>query len=85
MVDDKDIDTVLELLPKDACFYWTQASCKRAVPANLVAQKALTHHLTGSSYRNVKDAYKAALMNASPEDFIFIGGSSYIVADLLTP
>ena len=85
MVDDKDIDTVLEVLPKDACFYWTQASCKRAVPANLVAQKALTHHLTGSSYRNVKDAYKAALMNASPEDFIFIGGSSYIVAYLLTP
>ena len=84
MVDDKDIDAVMELLPKHAVFYWTQADNHRAIPADSVAQKAESHQLNGRIYNKVEDAYHAAIADASPDDFIFVGGSSYIVADFLT-
>ena len=84
MVDDKDIDTVMNLLPKDAEYYWTQASTHRAIPAERVAACGESHSLSGHIYNMVYDAYKAALNEAHPDDFIFVGGSSYVVADLLT-
>ena len=84
MVDDKDIDAVMELLPENAVFYWTQADNHRAIAADVVAQKAITHQLTGTSYNKVVDAYQHALQDADKEDFIFVGGSSYVVADFLT-
>lgn len=83
MVDDKDIDSVMALLPTNALYYWTQADNHRAIPADIVAQKGRHHNLNGTVYANVADAYKTALNEASPSDFIFVGGSSYIVADLL--
>lgn len=83
MVDDKDIDAVMELLPKHAVFYWTQADNHRAIPAETVAQKAESHQLNGRIYNKVSDAYQAAIVDASPDDFIFVGGSSYLVADFL--
>ena len=83
MVDDKDIDSVMELLPEDGIFYWTQPSTKRAFPVEKVAEEADKHQLTGKQYPTVEAAYKAALAEADEEDFIFVGGSSYIVADLL--
>ena len=84
MVDDKDIDAVMELLPKHAVFYWTQADNHRAIPAETVAQKAESHQLNGRIYNKVSDAYHAAIADASPDDFIFVGGSSYLVADFLS-
>lgn len=84
MVDDKDLDTVLTLLPKDATFYFTQASTHRAVPSEMVAHKAAQNALQGTIYNNVYAAYKAALNDAEEDDFIFVGGSSYVVADLLS-
>lgn len=84
MVDDKDIDTVMDLLPKHATYYWTQADNHRAIPAEKVAEKALRHNLNGTTYHTVSDAYHAALSDAGEEDFVFVGGSSYIVADLLS-
>ena len=84
MVDDKDLDTVLTLLPKDATYYFTQASTHRAVPSEVVAQKAAQNALQGTIYNNVYAAYKAALSDAEKDDFIFVGGSSYVVADLLS-
>lgn len=84
MVDDKDIDAVMELLPKHAVFYWTQADNHRAIPAETVAQKAESHLLNGRIYNKVSDAYHAAIADASPDDFIFVGGSSYLVADFLS-
>ena len=84
MVDDKDIDAVMELLPKNAVFYWTQADNHRAIAADVVAQKATAHQLQGTSFNKVKDAYQQALQDADKEDFIFVGGSSYVVADFLT-
>lgn len=84
MVDDKDIDTVMGMLPDDATYYFCQASTHRAIPVERVAEIAKAHGLVGEEYHNVKDAYRAAIKKAAPDDFIFIGGSSYVVADLLT-
>lgn len=84
MVDDKDIDTVLAMLPKNAIFYFTQAASHRAIPAEKVAEKAAVHHLHGSIHQSVVEAYQKALAEAHADDFIFIGGSSYVVADLLS-
>ena len=84
MVDDKDIDTVMDMLPKQACYYWTQADNHRAIPAETVAAVAKKHQLGGHAFPTVQQAYKAALRDADAEDFIFVGGSSYIVADFLT-
>ena len=83
MVDDKDIDTVMALLPKQAVYYWTQASTHRAIPVGTVCQKGLSHGLQGSCYSSVSDAYRHALQESDTADFIFVGGSSYVVADLL--
>lgn len=84
MVDDKDIDSVLTMLPKDATYYFTQASTHRAIPAERVKDIALRHGLDGNIYNNVFKAYQHAVADAASSDFIFIGGSSYVVADLLT-
>lgn len=84
MVDDKDIDTVMNMLPTNAIYYFTQAQTKRAIPANIVEEKGKEHHLKGYVFPQVADAYKAALHHANEDDFIFVGGSSYIVADFLT-
>lgn len=84
MVDDKDIDTVMNLLPRNAVFYFTQASTHRARPAEKVMEKASAHGLEGTIYNNVYDAYQQACADADENDFIFVGGSSYIVADLLS-
>lgn len=84
MVDDKDIDSVMELLPKNAIYYWTQAETKRAIKVEKVEELALQHELNGKLFNNVKDAYKKALNDSAADDFVFVGGSSYIVADLLT-
>ena len=84
MVDDKDIDTVMGMLPKDAVYYWTQPTSKRAFPVEKVAQTAAAHQLKGLIIGDVDAAYRQALKDASPEDFVFVGGSSYVVADLLS-
>ncbi len=84
MVDDKDINTVMSLLPKDATYYWTQASSKRAVPSEKVARLGEEHHLRGTDCGNVEKAYRKALEDAGKNDFVFVGGSSYVVADLLS-
>ena len=83
MVNDKDIRGVLALLPTDASYYFTQASVKRALPAEEVQKQASAFGLKGNAYPNVKIALKEALAQSSPQDLIFIGGSSFIVADLL--
>ncbi len=83
MVDDKDLNTVMSLLPKNAIYYWTQASTKRAIPVDIIARTGEAHHLSGTKYTSVADAYQKTISEATNNDFIFIGGSSYIVADLL--
>lgn len=84
MVNDKDISGVLSMLPKEACYYFTQASVKRALPAEKVKEAAAGFGLKGKIYPNVGAAVEAARKDAAAEDFIFVGGSSFIVADLLS-
>lgn len=84
MVDDKDIDSVMCLLPKNAIYYWTQAESKRAIKAERVAGLAIKHDLKGEIFDNVEVAYSKALKDSNNDDFVFVGGSSYVVADLLT-
>lgn len=83
MVNDKDIQGVLALLPEDAIYYFTQASVKRALPANDLQKLAESARLKGNCYPDVPSAVRAAQEKSLPEDFIFVGGSSFIVADLL--
>lgn len=84
MVDDKDINSVMYLLPKNAIYYWTQAESKRAIKAERVAEIAIKHDLRGEIFDNDEVAYTKALQDSNKDDFVFVGGSSYIVADLLT-
>lgn len=84
MVDDKDVDAVMDLLPHDACYLFTQASTHRAIPVGQLYNRALQKHLRGESYATVKDAYKAACSISSEHDMIFVGGSSYVVADFMS-
>lgn len=82
MVNDKDVSTVLELMPKDAAYYFTQASVHRAIPAEELRELATGHGLAGASYPSVESALQAARNDLSEADIIFVGGSSYVVADL---
>ncbi len=84
MVNDKDISGVLAMLPKDAIYYFTQASVQRALPAEKVKELASSYGLSGNAYPDVKTAVEAAQKRADADDFIFVGGSSFIVADLLS-
>lgn len=84
MVDDKDIDTVCQMLPQNAIYYFTQASTHRAIPADKVKEEGEKHGLNGTTWPTVIDAYQQAIKDAAENDFIFVGGSSYVVADLLT-
>ena len=83
MVDDKDIQTVMTLLPKNATYYFTKATTHRAIPETKVIEYGAEHGLKGKTYGSVTEAYHAALDDAQPDDFVFVGGSSYIVADFL--
>lgn len=84
MVGDKDVNAVLQLLPPDATYYFTQASVQRAMPVAEFATLAAQHGLHGNQYDSVMEAFQAARADASPDDFIFVGGSTFIVADLLS-
>ena len=83
MVNDKDVRGVLALLPREATYYFTQASVKRALPAGQLASLAAEAGLQGTCYPDVPSAVRVAQKESLPEDFIFVGGSSFIVADLL--
>ena len=83
MVDDKDIEGVINLLPKDATYYFAKSSNKRAVSEAVLKIIAEQHGLKGEGYPTVRDAYQSAIETAKHDDFVFIGGSTYVVADLL--
>ena len=83
MVNDKDINGVLALLPRNATYYFTRASVKRALPEQELAALARQAGLAGNCYPDVPAAVRAAQKESLPEDFIFVGGSNFIVADLL--
>lgn len=83
MVNDKDINGVLELMPKNAKYYFCQANVRRAMPHEKIKEMANKHELQGESYNSVSEAFEQAMKDSDKNDFIFIGGSSYVVADFL--
>jgi len=87
MVSDKDVDSVLTqlkaLIPNPYSIYFTQASVQRAMPAEELRGRAENIGLHGVAYADVASAYAAACSNATDEDIIYIGGSTFVVADML--
>lgn len=83
-VNDKDISHILDLMPRNATYYFTRADIPRALPADEVKTIAKEKGLSGKAYSTVAEAYNNALTNATSDDTIFIGGSTFIVADLLS-
>lgn len=82
-VNDKEIDSVLELLPKNAAYYFCQAKIPRALDVNELKNKAKSYRLNGNAYSSVKNAYEEAKKTANKHDLIFIGGSTFVVAEVL--
>jgi dihydrofolate synthase/folylpolyglutamate synthase len=83
MVNDKDQDEVLSLLPANATYYFTKASIPRAADPEMLACKALRFGLKGNCYPTVHQALSAALVNAGENDLVFVGGSTFVVAEIL--
>lgn len=83
MVSDKDISSVLGILPKDAVYYFTKATNKRSLPSDVLASLAWKYNLKGYTFENVPDAYRHAIEKADENDCVFIGGSNFVVADFL--
>jgi dihydrofolate synthase / folylpolyglutamate synthase len=82
MVKDKDVSEVLKLLPKEANYYFCQANIPRAMDAHVLAQKANAEGLTGKVVPDVNEAIRQAREQADKTDFIFIGGSTFVVAEI---
>ena len=83
MVNDKDISGVLAMLPQNAVYYFTRASIPRALHEERLYELAIKAGLTGKCYPSVQQAVEAAKKESRPDDLIFVGGSTFIVADLL--
>jgi dihydrofolate synthase/folylpolyglutamate synthase len=82
-VSDKDLSLVLPLFPQNAQYYFTRASVPRALDEKILQAEASSFNLKGECYPSVKIACEAALKNASAHDMIFVGGSTFVVADVL--
>ena len=82
-VKDKDLDIVLPLFPKDATYYFCKPNIPRGLDVSVLIDKGSYFNLKGYAYDSVSDALKAAIETASDKDFIFIGGSNFVVAEVV--
>lgn len=83
MVSDKDVDSVLQLLPVNATYYFCAPNNLRALPVSELKTKANTFNLSGCGYKSVNEAFIAAKKSAKSDDVIYIGGSTFVVAEIL--
>jgi len=83
MLKDKDVNSVLQLLPSSASYYFCQPALLRAMPVQELAEKAKNHGLNGEVFETVSSALSAAKLSANPEDLIFVGGSTFVVAEVV--
>ncbi|MEJ5994243.1 folylpolyglutamate synthase/dihydrofolate synthase family protein [Pedobacter sp. Du54] len=83
MVKDKDINGVLTLLPKNAAYYFCSPKLERALPATELAKLAQKQGLKGKIFVSVTEALAIAKKSSSPNDLIFIGGSTFVVAEII--
>lgn len=82
-VNDKDVTTVLKLFPENATYYFCQPKIPRAMKVKEVAVLAKKSGLKGKKFKTVKGAYNAALKSSGPDDVVFIGGSTFVVAEVV--
>ncbi len=83
VVNDKDLASILPLFPKNANYYFCKPKNERGLNATILLEKAKTHQLIGNTYASVSKAYKAALKKSSDKDLIFIGGSNFVVSEII--
>ncbi len=83
VVNDKDLDEILPLFPKNAIYYFCKPNIFRGLDQKILEEKASEFDLKGKSYNSVSEAYDHALKNATTSDFIYIGGSTFVVAEIL--
>lgn len=83
VVNDKDLTTILPLFPKNATYYFCKPNIPRGLDQNVLQQKAAQFSLIGNTYNSVSNAYTAARHAANEKDFVFIGGSTFVVAEVL--
>ncbi len=82
MVNDKDIDTIIRLLPQHAIYYFCKPDIPRGLDEFILTEKAKQAGLSGSSFSSVSKAYEAARQDAAENDLVFIGGSTFVVAEI---
>lgn len=83
VVADKNLDAILPLFPKNAIYYFCKPAVIRGLAEAKLQQKARAYELIGASYVSVSEAYKSAMTGAKAKDLIFIGGSTFVVAEIL--
>ena len=83
-VNDKDISGMLEMMPRDAAYYFTKASIPRAMDETELMNAAAKKNFIGNAYATVSEAIQDALRNATADDMIYIGGSTFVVAEAIT-
>jgi dihydrofolate synthase/folylpolyglutamate synthase len=83
VVNDKALDDILKILPKQASYYFCKANIPRGMDAELLQAEANKSGLSGKPYSSVQNAYKAALANSNEDDLVFVGGSTFVVAEVI--
>mgnify|MGYP001822646679 FL=1 len=83
MVADKNVDPILKLLPASATYYFCKADIPRGLDAHILQEKAGRYGLSGDEFPEVKRAYDQALKEANPDDLVFVGGSTFVVAEIV--
>lgn len=83
VVNDKDLDSVLPLFPKNAKYYFCKPKIQRGLDAKILKTKASEFELKGNIFKTVSIAYKSALKNCGEKDLIYIGGSTFVVAEII--
>jgi dihydrofolate synthase/folylpolyglutamate synthase len=83
LVNDKDADSILKLLPSSAVYYFCKANIPRGLDADILQQKAMEFGLSGKSYASVQQAYQAARNAVLENDLVFVGGSTFVVAEVI--
>jgi dihydrofolate synthase/folylpolyglutamate synthase len=83
MVNDKNLEKLLEVFPKQAQYYFCKPNIPRGMDAEFLAQKFYNKGINGKAYSSVIFAFEAAKKQASNDDIIFVGGSTFVVAEVL--
>ncbi|PCI31991.1 MAG: tetrahydrofolate synthase [Flavobacteriaceae bacterium] len=83
VVNDKDLSTILDLFPKKATYYFCKPDIPRGLDADILKSKCAAYGLIGNRYNSVNEAYKSAIESATNADLIFVGGSTFVVAEII--